>query len=241
MIDAQQRAATLVVDAARSAVTRYAPEELEVFDGVVAGWQERTARSSRRPGTPGSAVGFGIDAALVSELFLQAASAAVSEVLVLGATGIGAGLRARWVRHRSRGAAAADPMDPAAESTGPAAEPTDRAAGPTDLAGEPTQPTDGSPEPADEPTDPADDTGRPAASVPADAPRSAGEVDGGTGAGSEASVHTGRVDGLGLTKPQVAELRQACRRHALALGLPPEAADLLADALVGAIAVPGDR
>ncbi|MFC8848793.1 MULTISPECIES: hypothetical protein [unclassified Micromonospora] len=191
MIDAQQRAAALVVDAARSAVTRYAPEELEVFDGVAAGWRQEAAKGARQPGTPGSAVSFGIDTALVSELFLQAASAAVSEVLVLGVTGVGAGLRAGWLRRRTRGATAA-------ESTEAPAGPTEPASGPTE--------------------EPAADTGP-----------------------TEPATGTGRVDGLGLTGPQVAELRQACRRHALALGLPPDAADLLADALVGAMAAPGDR
>jgi hypothetical protein len=91
--DRQQLAVALVVDAARDAVSRIAPEELEVFDGVAAGWQERTAKGTRQWAAPGSSVGFGIDTALFSELFLQAVGAAVTEVLVLGATGLGAGIR----------------------------------------------------------------------------------------------------------------------------------------------------
>lgn len=44
-----------------------------------------------------------------------------------------------------------------------------------------------------------------------------------------------------LTAEQAARLHAACRRHALALGLPPEAADLLADATIGAAVTPHDR
>ncbi|MFI7434404.1 hypothetical protein [Micromonospora haikouensis] len=204
MIDAQQRAAALVVDAARRAVTGYAPEELEVFDGVAAGWREQAARGARQQEAPGSAVGFGIDTALVSELFLQAASAAVTEVLVLGVTGVGAGLRARWLRRRGRDATTAEPTEALAEVTMPADEPAEPASEPEGLASEPTAP--------------AADTGR-----------------------ADSATSPRRADGLGLTGPQVATLQQACRRHALALGLPPDAADLLADALVGAMAAPGDR
>ncbi|WP_431973698.1 hypothetical protein [Micromonospora haikouensis] len=209
MIDAQQRAAALVVDAARRAVTGYAPEELEVFDGVAAGWREQAARGARQQEAPGSAVGFGIDTALVSELFLQATSAAVTEVLVLGVTGVGAGLRARWLRHRGRGTTTAEPTE--------ALEPTE--------APEPTRPAGESAKAASEPEGPANGSAGPAAGTGPTAPR----------------ADTGPADGLGLTGPQVAALQQACRRHALALGLPPDAADLLADALVGALAAPGDR
>ncbi|MFC5942359.1 hypothetical protein ABUL04_26995 [Micromonospora harpali] len=204
MIDAQQRAAALVVDAARRAVTGYAPEELEVFDGVAAGWREQAARGARQQEAPGSAVGFGIDTTLVSELFLQATSAAVTEVLVLGVTGVGAGLRARWLRRRGRDATTAEPTEALAEVTMPANEPAEPASEPEG--------------PASEPTAPAADTGR-----------------------ADSATGPGRADGLGLTGPQMAALQQACRRHALALGLPADAADLLADALVGALAAPGDR
>ncbi|MFG1900028.1 hypothetical protein [Micromonospora carbonacea] len=215
MIDAQQRAAALVVDAARRAVTGYAPEELEVFDGVAAGWREQAARGARQQEAPGSAVGFGIDTALVSELFLQATSAAVTEVLVLGVTGVGAGLRARWLRRRGRDATTAEPTE--------ALEPTE-APEPTEAL-EPTRPAGESAKAASEPEGPATGSAGPAAGTGPTAP----------------GADTGPADGLGLTGPQMATLQQACRRHALALGLPPDAADLLADALVGALAAPGDR
>ncbi|MEV0804940.1 hypothetical protein [Micromonospora sp. NPDC050200] len=189
VINRQQHFAALVVSAARSAVAQYAPEELEVFDGVAAGWQERTAKAVRQPAGPGSAVGFGIDSTLVSELFLQAVAAAASEVLVLGVTGIGAEIRAGWRRRRA-----------------PDRAPT----GSTESAGVMASPD---------------------AVEVADALRPA------IGAGDRPST----VSRLGLTEPQAAKLHQACRRHALALGLPSEAAELLADATVGAMVVPGER
>ncbi|MEU7620704.1 hypothetical protein AB0B27_32160, partial [Micromonospora rifamycinica] len=102
MPDLPPQVAVLVVDAAHTAVTRYAPEELEVFDTVAVDWRTGSARPARTSRAPGSAVGFGIDTSLVSELFLQAVAAASSEVLVLGATGIGAGIRAGWLRRRRR-------------------------------------------------------------------------------------------------------------------------------------------
>ncbi|MEU1604680.1 hypothetical protein [Micromonospora matsumotoense] len=72
MLDLAPRVAVLVVDAARTAVSRYAPEELEVFDTVAADWRAGAAPPARVSRAPGSAIGFGIDISLVSELFLQA-------------------------------------------------------------------------------------------------------------------------------------------------------------------------
>ncbi|MFJ6198032.1 hypothetical protein [Micromonospora sp. NPDC092111] len=196
MIDPRQRVAALVVDAARDAVTRYAPEELEVFDAVAADWRVSPAR---RPSAPGSAIGFGIDASLVSELFLQAISAATTEVLVLGAAGLGSGIRAGWRRRRSAGRT---PADPAAVTGSPQ-----------------TGPAPSAPDPAEA------------------APAAQAVPDGHAPAGGPARS-TGPLE---LTDEQAARLHEACRRHALALGLPPEAADLLADATVGAMVAPVDR
>lgn len=174
-------------------MSRYAPEELEVFDTVAADWRAGAAPPARVSRAPGSAIGFGIDISLASELFLQAAAAATSEVLVLGATGIGAGIRAGWRRRRR-------PADP----TTPTASPLTPPAGDEDATSSPGQ---------------------------AAAATSALPLDG-------APAPVGRVE---LTAEQAARLHAACRRHALALGLPPEAADLLADATIGAAVTPDDR
>ncbi|MFI9638583.1 hypothetical protein ACIG87_00740 [Micromonospora sp. NPDC051925] len=189
MFEVSPSISALVVHAARTAVTRYAPEELEVFDTVAADWRAGAVRPAGKSRAPGSAVGFGIDTSLVSELFLQAVAAATSEVLVVAATGIGAGIRAGWRRRRTP----VDPPSLAAPSRTP-----------------PAVDQDGTSHAAQE-----------AASASADPPTPA--------------------DRLELTAEQAARLREACRRHALALGLPPEAADLLADATIGATVTPGDR
>ncbi|WFE65799.1 hypothetical protein [Micromonospora sp. WMMD714] len=207
MPDLPPQFAVLVVDAARTAVTRYAPEELEVFDTVAVDWRTGGARPARTSRAPGSAVGFGIDTSLVSELFLQAVAAASSEVLVLGATGIGAGIRAGWRRRRRR----ADPTPPAGSGSTPAAD------GPAD------HPASAAPQP---------DTAPPAARQAVDAPPAVRQAD--------AAAPT-PTEPLELTAEQAARLRAACRRHALALGLTPEAADLLADAAVGATVTSDDR
>ncbi|MFK3983450.1 hypothetical protein ACI2K4_24080 [Micromonospora sp. NPDC050397] len=194
MTDRQQYAAVLVVDAARSAVSGIAPEELEVFDGVLANWQERAARVGRQRPVPGGSVGFGIDAALVSEVLLQAVAAAVSEILVLGVAGIAAEIRASWKPRRSRNGTAGAVEEQAV--TGPAAE------------------------------------------VEAGAGGSTAEAEGATEAGADRTGQPTTADRLGLTETQIVELRRACHRHALALGLSPESADLLADATVGAVVAP---
>lgn len=181
MTDREQLAAALVADAARTTVRQLAPEELEVFDGVVAGWRERPTRIGRQQPAPGSSVGFGIDTALVTDVVLQAVVAAVSEVLVLGVTGVGAELRASWRRRRGQ-----------------------------ERVAEPVGPSDGEPS----------------------------EV---AGSGTDGTGSPTAANQLGLTGSQVEELRRACRRHALALGLSAESADLLADATVGAMVAPGPR
>ncbi|RKR92329.1 hypothetical protein BDK92_6767 [Micromonospora pisi] len=193
MTDREQLAAVLVVDAAHRVVAEIAPDELEVFDGVVAGWRERPVGIARQRPVPGSSIGFGIDTALVSDVALQAVAAAVSEVLVLGLTGIGAEIRAGWQRRRTRvrvtgATATADGQQPEA-----------------------AEPTVGS--------------GSAAAGV----------------AGGATADPTPVAAQLGLTESQVEQLRAACRRHALALGLSAESADLLADATVGAVVAPGPR
>ncbi|GIF08406.1 hypothetical protein [Actinoplanes siamensis] len=84
----------LVTEAGRRAVARLAPDELPFYDRVAEQWRERSS-------PPGSSVGFGIDAAMISEVVLQAISSAFSEILVVGSTAAGAGLL-RWARRRRK-------------------------------------------------------------------------------------------------------------------------------------------
>lgn len=148
-------AALLVVDGARAAVGRIAPQELVVFDEIAGRWW--AGRGDRRWSAPGSSVGFGVDEALISAVAIQAVSAAVGEVLIRGADGV----KARWWRWRSRRAVAELPAGPAPV--------------------------------------------------------------------------------VALTVEQTRALREACVRHAVALGLGAEAAEVLADAVIGRMSTGPDE
>jgi hypothetical protein len=100
---------SLVLAASRAAVTRMAPEELEVFDSVATAWRSRVDRTDWS--TPGGSVGFGIESALVTELVMRAAGAAIGEVFSFAASRARSGWR-RW-RRRRKG-------DPPASGTVPA-------------------------------------------------------------------------------------------------------------------------
>lgn len=82
----------LVNEAGRRAVSRIAPDELPFYDQVA---EQRRRHSS----PPGSAVGFGIEVPLISEIVLQVIESALSDILVLGAAVAGTGV-VRWVRRR---------------------------------------------------------------------------------------------------------------------------------------------
>ena len=83
----------LVTEASRRAVARLAPDELPFYDQVAWQWRERSS-------APGSSVGFGIDAAMVTEMVLQAISSALGEILVVGSTAAGAGFLRRARRRK---------------------------------------------------------------------------------------------------------------------------------------------
>jgi hypothetical protein len=87
---------SLVLAASREAVTKLAPEELEVFDSVATDWRRRVDRNDWS--TPGGSVGFGIESALVTELVIQVAGAAIAEIFAFAATRA----RSRWRRWRGR-------------------------------------------------------------------------------------------------------------------------------------------
>jgi len=92
----QERANDLVVNAARATVAQVAPHELEIFETLAVGWRDREHVGRRRWRTPSSSVGFGIDTTLITDLALQTAEAAASEVLVLAAVTAGSWFRRRF-------------------------------------------------------------------------------------------------------------------------------------------------
>ncbi|MBB5479309.1 hypothetical protein HNR20_003814 [Micromonospora parathelypteridis] len=153
-------ASEFVVRLAQQVSGQLAPDESGIFDEVAAVWRAGEAQGR----TPGGAVGFGIEDALVSAIVLEVVATTVREVF-----GLGAGVaKSRWRRWRWRR--------------------TDRSASP-----------------------------------------------GGELAGTALPAVDGRIV---VTAAQVTRLREVSRRHATTLGLDEHAADLLADALVGAIHLP---
>jgi hypothetical protein len=130
----------VVVRAARVAVTRVAPAELEVFDSVADAWR-RGRLTSRRRGTPGGSVGIGIDAVLVGEIALQALSSGLADVFAVGVTTAGAHWWQRWRRSRPTQTPAA--LD-AADDPGPAPATVERGpvtrASPVAVHGDPDGP-----------------------------------------------------------------------------------------------------
>lgn len=210
----------LIVDAARSAVCRIAPEELVVFDEMAAGWRKRIPSDRDRWSVPGGSIGFGVDTTMLGELVLQAISNAVGEVFVLGAGVVGTG----WLRRRRRNlgkgtaATAADPATAGEPATAEAITAGATSAGPATTEGTAAPATSGGP---------------------------ATGVATGTGTTGPATAAEGLGTGGGAAPPpsaalvpppeQAVRLREACYRHALAVGLSAEQAEMLADAAVGAL------
>jgi hypothetical protein len=143
----------------RRIVSQSAPEELEVVDAVADAWLSEEPGNGRSRGTPGAAVGFGVETVLLSQLLLPIVSGALADVL-----GTVALERGRLKRKR---------RDAKAAATGP----DSAKAGSTAESGLPLQ----------------------------------------------------------LATEQAESLRTACQRHARALGMSPQRAELLADAFLGAL------
>ncbi|MET8040571.1 hypothetical protein ABZU25_06860 [Micromonospora sp. NPDC005215] len=97
MVDTYAQLPGLIEAAARAGVARLAPEELACFASVAEAWRRDGSSPRGRP-APGATIGFGIDAVLVSEIALQAVTSGLSDILVTGATAVGAG----WWRSRRR-------------------------------------------------------------------------------------------------------------------------------------------
>jgi hypothetical protein len=139
---------------AREVTARLAPEESSVFNEVASAWRSGVAAGR----APGGAIGFGIEAALVSAIVIEVIAASIAEAL-----GVGVGVaKSRWWRWRTRRRG---------------------------------------------------------------------------GRGAELAVaETPAVDGkIVMTAAQSARLREVSRQHGRASGLSESAADLLADAMVGAV------
>lgn len=150
-------ASEFTIRVAREVTAQIAPAESGVFDDVASTWRAGVAAGR----APGSAIGFGIEAALVSAIVIDVIAGSIVEVLGIG---IGA-TRSRWRRWRARRRTTTD----------------------SELA---------------------------VADVPA-------------------------IDGkIVMTAAQAIRLREVSRRHATTIGLPEATANLLADAIVGAVHVP---
>jgi hypothetical protein len=104
--------ATQVIEAAREVVRQLEPEELVVFDATAEAWLAGDLQRRGRQREPGAAVGFGIEAVLLSELVFPIIAGAMSQVLGTAVTPVAERLRFR--RHKDRQAAAGS----AAESPG---------------------------------------------------------------------------------------------------------------------------
>lgn len=146
-----------VIKVARAVVDRLAPEELAVFGSVADAWVSGPA--GRRKRAPGAAVGFGVEAVLLSQLVFPIITGALGDVL-------GASWSDR-VKPKRKAARAAMTAPVASSEAGPGAKDADPA--------------------------------------------------------------------LPLTAAQAQSVRDACLRHAAALGLPPARAELLADAVFGSV------
>jgi hypothetical protein len=70
-----------VIGIARQVVRQIAPNELALFDQVVDAWAQGDPPPRRRHRKPGSAVGFGIDGVLLSELVLPVIAGALAQAL----------------------------------------------------------------------------------------------------------------------------------------------------------------
>ena len=103
---------TQVINAAREVVRQLAPEELVVFDATAEAWLAGDLPGRGRQREPGAAVGFGVEAVLLSELVFPIIAGALSQVLGTSITPVTE--RLRFMRHKNRQVAAG----PAAESPG---------------------------------------------------------------------------------------------------------------------------
>lgn len=105
-----------VTEVVRGVIGQLAPEELAVFDAVADAWASEPMPHRRSGRAPGAAVGFGVEAVLLSQLAFPIVTGALGDVLGTTLTE-----RARRKRKLSRSAADAAPQAPEQQPTAPAA------------------------------------------------------------------------------------------------------------------------
>jgi hypothetical protein len=93
-----------IINAAREAIRQLEPEELVMFDATAEAWLAGELQVRARHREPGAAVGFGIEAVLLSELVFPVITSALGQVLGTSITPVAE--RFRFGRHKPRQAAA---------------------------------------------------------------------------------------------------------------------------------------
>jgi hypothetical protein len=76
-----------VSDIVRDVISQMAPEELVVFDAVADAWVSETLTDRQYGRAPGAAVGFGVEAVLLSQLAFPIITGALGDVLGTAVTG----------------------------------------------------------------------------------------------------------------------------------------------------------
>jgi len=99
---------TQVVDIAREVVRQVEPEELVVFEAVAESWLSGDLATRRSQREPGAAVGFGVEAVLISQLVFPVITGALGQVLGTSLTE-----RVHFVRRSARRSAGEDRRDEA--------------------------------------------------------------------------------------------------------------------------------
>jgi len=99
-----------IVDIAREVVRQVEPEELVVFDSVAESWLSGDLADRRGRHAPGAAVGFGIEAVLLSQFVFPIITGALGQVL-----GTPLAERMHFGRHSAQQPAVADGHDQVAD------------------------------------------------------------------------------------------------------------------------------
>jgi hypothetical protein len=194
------------VGVVREAIDRVAPRELAVFDSVADAWLAAGGQSRRPRRRPGPTVGFGVDSVLLAELAFPILTGALGEVLG-NVVWERVGPRRRSARH---GSAAKDSVTETKDSV---TETTVTEIGVTEIGVTEIAVTEIA-------VTEVSVTGATAAQDSAAPDGAPGEL---------------ADRGIEFTGQQMRDLRDACRRHGVTLGLPADRAELLADAVVGAL------
>jgi hypothetical protein len=219
------------VGVVRKAIGRVAPRELAVFGSVADAWLAAGGQSRRPKRRPGPTVGFGVDSVLLAELAFPILTGALGEVLG-NVVWDRVGPRRRSARHRG---AAPDSVTEAQDSVTEAQDSV------TETQDSVTETQDSVTETVTETT--VTEIGGSEIAVAevrvtgASATPDSAAPDSATQDSAAPDSAPGELAGRGIefTGQQMRDLRDACRRHGVTLGLPADTAELLADAVVGAL------